>query len=171
VAVAGVASAEVTYTIDNIQANGDYIGTPKINSTNYPQCDYEYIFYPDGTYTIFGTITNDGDTSSELYVDFYSEAHWAEYGWDRQIFNLPANSKIDYTMTAKAESVDDLAIWFFNNERSVDDNVVDLSGVDFSNVPDLKQHTIDQGPMSDLVVVLANGVFDFGSSITYSFAQ
>jgi hypothetical protein len=61
-------------------------------------------------------------------------------------------------------------IWY--DEDSSNDFVpYDLSGVDYVDAPDLIQHTIDQGPMSNMVISLSNGKFDYGNSTLYSFAE
>ncbi len=164
IAFAGVASASGV-NIDKIQANGNYVGNPVLLSGDSQFYGYNYTFVPDGTYTVFGTLTNDG-YSAPLSMDVTVDSLLANDYQDMTV-TAPASWGItkgtsQFSITLRAASFDDVYVY-------VNDDLVDTSGVDRVNSADNMAHTVDQGPMSNLVAILLNGTFNFGNSPLYSF--
>ncbi len=167
VALAGMASA-YSVNVDRLQRNGYYVGTPTLISGGTEQYGYTYTFTPDGTYTLFGTATNDGSTPLTVFVDLSDGMQSV----DLKELTVPAavnnqSGTTTFTLTAKTP-------WFFKywtTPADQDDHITldVLHHYDIVDQGDSVTHTVDQGPMSNLVAILLNGKFNFGNSTLYSF--
>lgn len=166
VAICNVASAASTVSVDKVQINGNYIGVPKVLNSEFPQVGYSYDFFPDGTYTIFGTITN-GDAKNPTIVtaEFGDVEHNAANV--SATYNVPADGKVSFELTLAASSSDDLGL--ITTENAVASYKA-LNSDDFVNAPE-SQHTIDYGPMSNMVVIYTNGKIESNSSLMFGLNQ
>lgn len=165
VAACSVANAAITVRVDKVQVNGNYIGIPELLNSEYPQYGYSYEFTPDGTYTVFGTITNDdADNDVEVWVGAGTKA-MCEVS---DTFTVPADGKKSFTFTFAAASEDDVTVGYEVGEEKT--HFLDLSNVEFVDEEDTTTHTIDYGPMSDTVAIYSNGVLTYSGSPQYSVA-
>jgi hypothetical protein len=170
VALAGVASAEVTFKVDQIQRNGHYIGTPTLLSGDFHKYGYTYTFVFDGKYTISGYATNTNATPVDVWVDANSYSYGGPGHYQYVPFTIPAAGKnpgradFSVTITSPDNNFDSWA-----GQVGVAGHVVnDLSGIDIVDVEDTTQHTIDQGPMSDATAIFSNGKITYKGSPLYS---
>jgi hypothetical protein len=174
IALAGTAYAipsPVTVKIDKVQVNGVYQGVPTPESGGNG-IGYEYVLTPDGTYTVFGTMTNRGNDPVKVRIG--GGTTYAPE--DIQYIDVPGSGTASFTLNFWAANNDDVHVGYWvvigeEDEHDLDWIMLDMSNTDFVNMPDNKVHTVDEGPMSDLFVVFANGAFDFGSSVLYSFVK
>lgn len=163
VATAGMASAAITVAVDTVQSNGHYVGSQTVVSSESGIYGYTYTFVPDGTYTVWGTVTNDGASTVPVWVGAGCKDHSEE----SDLYYVPANGSSSFTYTFAAASDSDVTVGYQTGTYGL--VYVDLSKADWTNSPDTMTHTVDQGPMSNMVANFMNGVFDFGNSTLYSF--
>lgn len=168
VAVAGVASAKVTVTVNTIQANGNYIGVQTQVPGELYHWGYNYTFVPDGTYTVTGTMSNDQNTPVVVDLEAGTELK-QEYG---EYFTVPAanddHGVISFSFTIPAAGFDDVVVVWYSSAEG--DHDMDLSDVDKINAPE-PTHTVNEGSMSDMVVIFNNGLLNSNTSIVYMLNQ
>ena len=168
--VGGIAYAKVTVTVDHVQRNGNYIGVPTLIPGEYPRCGYNYSFVPDGTYTVFGSITSDDANNSTpvwLLATKYRMNGGTKLitliksGW----VTVPANGKSDFSLTWATKNESDNALCYnypaLNTTHTVTVIPINLDPSIFVDQPDQITHTLDQGPMSDGVAIFSNGKWNF----------
>ncbi len=167
-AIAGMANASpipVSCVITSINQNGNYIGEPVLSNDAPGLYSYNYVFSPDGTYTIYGTLTN-MDPKND-YTVFVSYALNGGSGW----ILVPANSKVDFSFTDPADSYNSVlgGLWWEVMDTTFSASA-DTSHVDLTQAAYVS-HTVDEGPMSDLSILFTSGKFDFKNSPLYSFTD
>jgi hypothetical protein len=155
VAICGVASA-ATVKVDKVQVNGNYVGVPTLLDNVPGYYGYTYTLVPDGTYTVFGTITND-DKINDTFV--WIGAGTKAFCEVADSFIIPAGGKKTFEFTFGAANDSDVTVGYSNGYSPI--IYYDLSGIDFVDAPQ-SPHTVDQGPMSNAVAIYANG------KLTYS---
>lgn len=148
VAIAGMANA-ATVTADKVQINGAYISFPKTVISEFGIQGFEYTLVPDGTFTVIGTITNDDDTQASVRVSG-GPSHL-----DDHVVTVPASSSSSFSVTFPAASHAEVCAFYWNVEGWTP---IGLTGVEFVDMPDNTEHTVNQGPMSDAVAIFTNGV-------------
>ncbi len=185
IVLVGTASAKpipVTVTVDTIQTNGYYLGVPTLVSGETYQYGFVYTFVPDGSYTVLGTITNnDLDSAYDVTVDISNTGSHALMG--ESIVTVPAastdsngnfkHSNAMYSITVTANSVNDIFVGYgsFSGNVELWEAAADTSGTSYINEGDTITHTVNEGPMSDMNIIFANGKFDFKGSPLYTFAE
>jgi hypothetical protein len=160
IAMAGMANArpaDISVKLDKIQVNGAYIGLPTLLSSEAPIYGFQYTLVPDGTYTVFGTITNYENESIDVTVTGgmrpLSLGAW--HGTTTQVVHVPASGTAGFTLTFWAPSRDDIRVDCIGYGR------ISTAGVEFVDMPDNTEHTVNQGPMSDAVAIFTNGVMNY----------
>lgn len=165
-ALSGMASA-FTVNVDHIQRNGYYTGTPVLLKDEIYHYGYNYTFNPDGTYTLFGTITNEDSTPVTVIVQLSDGGA----STDLQLIEVPAatgskSGSVALELTTKTP-------WFFKYYTSAADqndhitlNV--LHAYDVTDEPDTTIHTLNQGPMSDAVAIFSNGKITYNGQPAYT---
>ena len=202
VALTGLASAKpvpvggplpgLTVTADTVQTNGRYIGTPVLLQDEIYHWGYNYTLVPDGSYTVFGTITNELNYSMVVHIVIGGKSYFEsdsvhDMGMPPAIsidVNVPAaGSKpatVGYSVTLPAgyvSSSNDISGEYFTNGNANLLSVtssgyryngpVDFSNVDYVDAPQ-QAHTLNYGPMSDMVVIFNNGVLKTNATVMYS---
>jgi hypothetical protein len=167
VALAGVASAAVTYKVESITRNGYYIGVPTLIAGDFNQYGYTYTFVFDGTYTISGYATNDGPVPVDVWVDAFS---YSSSDWNIDKFTVPAADSFKpgkASFSVKIRSPDSN---FDSYAGLAGDpgNKISYEGVDIVDAVDNQAHTVDQGPMSDATAIFVNGKVTYKGSPLYS---
>jgi hypothetical protein len=171
-ATAGFASATITFKVDKVQTNGIYHGVPKLISGEDSRYGYEYTLLPDGTYTVTGTVTNNGVNKTWVGVDVgfkyntVGKAVWKDFYVPAASGGKPGTASFSFTWPAN--SSDEVLVWVTNWDEGPIFEPYDLSNVDYVDAPEYA-HTVDLGPMSDMVTVYSNETFMFGNSTLYSF--
>ncbi len=151
-AMAGAASASVTFKVDQIQRNGYYTGVPTLLSGGSEQFGYTYTFVPDGSYTVFGTVTNDANADVHVGVGIQPLGDLDEYSW--LSFYVPANGKSSWTYKLTAPNTQFqsiVGVWLVSGWP------LDFTGVDVVDGADTTIHTVDEGPMSNATAIFSNG--------------
>lgn len=172
VLMAGAASATVTFKVDQVQTNGVYHGIPKQVYGEYYHYMYEYTLVPDGTYTVTGSVSNTGSNKTWVGVDVgfvyntIGQAVWKDFFVPAASGGKPGVAR--FSLTWKANSSGEIKVWVTNWDEGPIFKPYDLSGVAYVDAPEMS-HTVDQGPMSNLVAVYANETFKFSNSSLYSF--
>jgi len=160
IAMAGAANAKFAadVKIDKVQVNGEYRGIPTLLSSEGPIYGFEYTLVPDGTYTVFGTITNLMDKPLTVTVGGGTDSRMTA----SKTIAVPAYGTASFTLTFWAGPREDIVI------RTSEKKEVDLRGVEFVNMPDNTVHTINMGPMSDAVAIFTNGVLNYNGQPAFS---
>ncbi len=150
-AMAGVASAAITVTVNTVQSNGYYLGYPTLISSESSIFGYNYTFIPDGTYTVWGTVANDGAAPVSVWVGAGTKANSETSG----MYDVPASGSSSFSYTFRAASESDVTVGYQYGIYGV--MFVPLDHADWVNAADAMTHTVDQGPMSNATAIFSNG--------------
>lgn len=174
IAMAGTANAlrNVSVSIDKVQANGHYLGVPTIMRANYTAYGYIYTFFvPDGTYTVFGTITSHLSTPVQVRVGGGANGSLI----DVKVIDVPAKAAgedyvcVGYTLDFFAGPKENVSTgyWVIVGVDNGNWTIIDLDSGDFVNATDDKPHTFDQGPMSDATAVYVNNALNYNGTLQF----
>lgn len=133
-------------TVNTIQANGLYTGQPVVLNSYSETYGYNYTnLVSDGTYTVFGTITNKDTQSHDALIQAMSIGQPSSV-----MVTVPANSTVSFQITLAAPSANSISVVATSNGNTLS---VDTSDVQYTNAPDAVDHTFSEGAMSDMVIV------------------
>jgi hypothetical protein len=164
VALCGAASADtapdITVSIDHVQINGHYDGSMTLLNNVPGYYGYEYdMFVPDGTYTVFGTITNNEDEAYDIWV-----------GDTANRYTLKKNSELDVQYTYAAATPYITVNGGLVGSKKTHSFTIPAD-CDVVNEDDTTVHTWDQGPMSNMAVIFSNGFTNSEMPILFSANQ
>lgn len=167
IALAGTASAAVTFKVDKIETIGVYHGIPTLISGDNHQYGYDYEFIPERC-IVYGSVTNDGADQVHVGVDigFIPDVYYKDFDVPAANGDNPGVATFAITMPKALGS--DIKVWVSNWDEGPTFVPFDLSGVEYVETEE-QSHTVDQGPMSDTVTIYTGAAFNFDNSTLYPF--
>ncbi len=166
-ALAGTASAAVTFKVDKIETIGVYHGIPTLLSGDNYQYGYDYVLIPDYC-TVYGKVYNYGTSQANVGVDigFVPDVYYKDFSVPAATGTTPGVATFAITMP-KANG-NDIKVWVTDWINGPTFAPFNLSGVEYVESEE-PNHTVDQGPMSDTVTIYTGSSFNFSNSTLYAF--